>query len=104
MPRDLKAAARQSRDVRHAPQDADLHPLADPTGDEFVDKLRTLGALEPGSAAFSAQHLVGSMAPEAVIEVMGPVGPEGIGITHTLDGVTGTLLSDTPTLLPWGQD
>jgi len=98
VPDDPKQAAHDARDVRYAPQDAPLHALAGDTGDPFVDKLRSLGAMEPGSAEFSQSHLVGSMAPEEVIEVMGPVGAEGIGVTHRLDGKTGEVI-DTPRTL-----
>jgi len=59
--------------------------------------------MEPGSAAFSQTHLVGSMAPEAVIEQMGPIGPEGFGIIRRVDGVTGEII-DTPRIyLPGGD-
>lgn len=34
-------------------------------------------------------NLVGSMAPEEVIEVQGPQGPEGFGTIARLDGRTG---------------
>jgi len=95
VPGDLKAAASQARDVRYAAPDADLHPLVQDTGDAFVDNLRRLAQIEPGSAQFSQEHLVGSMAPEEVIEVMGHVGAEGLGITHRLDGKTGEVI-DTP--------
>jgi hypothetical protein len=95
---DITQAARTARDVRYAQPDSDLHPLSEPTGDEFLDHLADLDRMEPGSAAFSAQHLVGSMAPEEVIEVMGPLDAEGIGITHRLDGVTGEVI-DTPKTL-----
>lgn len=76
---DLAKAARTARDVRHARPDAEIHPLTEPTDDPFVDKLRQLGSAEPGSAEFMQAHLVGSMAPEEVIEVWGPRGPEGFG-------------------------
>jgi hypothetical protein len=95
---DLKKAAADARAVRYASKDADLHPLPEDTGDEFIDKLRHLGNMEPGSAEFSAQHLVGSMAPEEVMEVMGHVGSEGIGVTHVLDGKTGEVIA-TPNKL-----
>lgn len=86
---DLRSAAARSRDVRYAGPDAPLHPLTEPTDDPFVDKLRQLDSAEPGSAEFMQAHLVGSMAPEEVIEVQGPVGPEGFGTIKRLDGKTG---------------
>jgi hypothetical protein len=59
--------------------------------------------MEPGSAAFSQAHLVGSMAPEAVIEQLGPIGPEGFGIVRRVDSVTGVEI-DTPRIyLPGGD-
>lgn len=96
---DLKKAAHDAREVRYAPEDADIHPLAHDTGDEFIDRLRHLGSMEPGSAEFNAQHLVGSMAPEEVIEVMGHVGGEGLGVTHVLDGKTGEIVARPNTLI-----
>jgi hypothetical protein len=95
---DITQAARTARDVRYAGSDAPLHPLQDPTGDEFLDRLADLGRVEPGSAAFSEMHMVGSMAPEEVIEVMGHVESEGLGITHVLDGKTGEVIA-TPNRL-----
>jgi len=75
----------------------------DDTGDEFVDHLRDLGCMEPGSAAFSQAHLVGSMAPETVIEQLGPLGPEGFGITRRLNGVTGEVIDQPKIYLPGGE-
>lgn len=90
---DIQQAARTARDVRYAGPDAEIHPVTEPTGDELVDRLAHLGSIEPGSAEFSAQHLVGSMAPEEVMEVMGHVKAEGLGITHVLDGKTGEVIA-----------
>jgi hypothetical protein len=95
---DITQAARTARDVRYAGSDAPLHPLTELTQDPLIDRLAELGRVEPGSAAFSEMHMVGTMAPEAVIEVMGHVGAEGLGITHRLDGVTGEVI-DTPNTL-----
>ncbi|HEY1295463.1 MAG TPA: hypothetical protein VGJ60_20485 [Chloroflexota bacterium] len=98
-----RKAAQKARTARHADQDAHIHRSLGGTGDAHIDHLAELGSMEPGSAEFRAKHLVGSMAPEEVIEVMGPIGPEGFGITRRLDGVTGELL-DTPRIyLPGGS-
>lgn len=98
-----RKAAQKSRNVRYANDDAHLHPSRGGTGDEHIDHLAELGAMEPGSAEFSAKHLVGSMAPEKVIEQLGPVGPEGFGIIRRVDGVTGVEI-DTPKIyLPEGS-
>lgn len=96
---DLRRAAQIARNVRYATQEADLHPLVESTGDDFVDHLRDLGQLEPGSAAFSERHLVGSMAPETVIEQLGPIGPEGFGIVRRTTN-TGEILDQPRIYLP----
>jgi hypothetical protein len=44
---------------------------------------------QPGTAAFTATHLVGSSAPEPVIERYGAVGAEGFGPVELIDGRTG---------------
>jgi hypothetical protein len=98
-----RAAAKQSREVRHASEDADLHISRGGTGDAHIDHLADLGAMEPGSAAFNSMHLVGSAAPEPIIEQMGPLGSEGFGIIRRVDGVTGVEI-DTPRIyLPGGD-
>ena len=98
-----RAAARRSRDVRYANDVADIHMSRGGTGDVHVDHLAELGSLEPGSAQFNATHLVGSAAPEPVIEQLGPIGPEGFGIIRRVDGVTGVEI-DTPKIyLPGGD-
>ena len=90
-----RKAAQKARDVRHAGDDAHLHLSRGDTGDAHIDHLAELGAMEPGSAAFNQRHLVGSMAPETVIEQLGPIGPEGFGITRRVNAITGVEI-DTP--------
>ena len=98
-----RAAAHKARDVRYASDEAHIHMSRGGTGDAHVDHLAELGSVEPGSAAFMSQHLVGSAAPEPVIEQLGPIGPEGFGIVRRVDGVTGAEI-DTPRIyLPGGD-
>ena len=98
-----RKAAQKARNARHAAQDAHIHRSLGGTDDEHINHLAELGAMEPGSAAFSQRHLVGSMAPETVIEQLGPIGPEGFGVIRRIDSATGELI-DTPRIyLPGGD-
>jgi len=92
---DYRAAARAARETRHADDEAHLHPSRGGTGDAHVDHLAELGTIESGSAEWRAKYLVGSAAPEPVIEHIGPIGPEGFGVIRRVDGVTGAEI-DTP--------
>jgi hypothetical protein len=83
---------RQLHDTYHAPETADIHaaingPLRtpdNPHGLTFVFKDH-----QPGTAEFSRQHLVGSSAPEPIIERMDAIGAEDFGPVELLDGRTG---------------
>lgn len=44
---------------------------------------------QPGSAGFARAHLVGSSAPEPIIERIGPIGTEDFGPVELIDGRTG---------------
>ena len=74
------AFVRRLHDVYHAPPDAPVHMA--PSGHAFQDA-------QPGTAAFTEAHLVGSSAPERTIERWDGIGPEGMGPVEILDGATG---------------
>ena len=72
---------RRLHDVYHAPPDAAVHQS--PGGHElFIDR-------QPGTADFARGHLVGSAAPEPIIERLGGIGAEGFGPVELIDGRTG---------------
>lgn len=72
---------RRLHDVYHAGPDEHLH-LAPPREGLYQDA-------QPGTAAFAESHLVGSSAPERIIERWDGIGPEGMGPVEILDGPTG---------------
>src|SRR5262245_6943921 len=72
--------SRGRHDVYHAWPDEHLHQATH--GQVFSDA-------QPGTAAHSAAHLVGSSAPEPTIERWDGIGPEGMGPVEILDGRTG---------------
>jgi hypothetical protein len=69
---------RRLHEVYHAAPDAEMH--LSPHG---------YRSPQPGTAEFSAERLVGSAAPEPVMERWDGVGPEGFGPVEILDGRTG---------------
>lgn len=83
---------RATHDVYHAPPEAPIHeaihgPVRTPDSDagfRFLYK-----DAQPGTAAFSAKHLVGSSAPEPIIERMDGIGVEDFGPVELIDGRTG---------------
>lgn len=70
---------RRLHDTYHAGPDAPLH-LSD----------HAYRSPQPGTPQFNAERLVGSAAPEPIIERWDGVGPEGFGPVEILDGRTGT--------------
>jgi len=83
---------RAAHDAYHAPIEADIHeavhgPIRTPTSDAGFKFL--FRDAQPGTAEFARAHLVGSAAPEPIIERMGPVGAEDFGTVELLDGSTG---------------
>jgi len=89
---DSNPLQRAAHDAYHAPVEADIHeaisgPIRTPESDagfRFLFKDH-----QPGTAGFSRAHLVGSAAPEPIIERMGPIGAEDFGAVELLDGRTG---------------
>lgn len=81
-----------THDAYHAPVEADIHeavhgPVRTPESDagfRFLYKDH-----QPGTAAFNAKHLVGSAAPEPIIERMDGIGVEDFGPVELIDGRTG---------------
>jgi hypothetical protein len=72
---------RRLHDVYHAGPEEHLHP-APPREGQYQDA-------QPGTAAFTQTHLVGSSAPEPHIERWDGFGAEGMGPVEILDGRTG---------------
>ena len=93
---DSNPLQRAAHDAYHAPPEADIHeaisgPIRTPESDagfRFLFKDH-----QPGTAGFSRAHLVGSAAPEPIIERMGPIGAEDFGPVELLDGRTGEPLA-----------
>lgn len=71
---------RRLHDTYHAAPDADIHMA--PPGPVVQQP-------QPGTADFMHQRLVGSSAPERVIERWDATGPEGFGPVELLDSRTG---------------
>jgi hypothetical protein len=78
---DSEELVRRLHDVYHAPPEADLHQSTGGHG-LFIDQ-------QPGSAAFTQRHLVGTAAPEPLIERYGGIGAEDFGPVELIDGRTG---------------
>lgn len=81
-----------THDAYHAPETADIHeavygPIRTPDSDAGLRFL--FKDAQPGTAAFSRQHLVGSAAPEPVIERMDGIDAEDFGPVELIDGRTG---------------
>jgi hypothetical protein len=84
---------RKLHNVYHASPDADIHeaihgPVRTPDRADSGE-LRLFRDAQPGTAEHTRLHLVGSAAPEPLIEVYGPIGPEDFGPVKILDGRTG---------------
>src|SRR5262245_38141183 len=79
--REANDLLRRLHEVYHAPPDADLHPASAASG--------AYQQPQPGTPEFFAERLVGSAAPEPLIERWDGVGPEGFGPVEVLDGRTG---------------
>jgi len=81
-----------AHDAYHASESADIHAATsgpirtpdNPHGLTFLFK-----DAQPGSAEFARAHLVGSAAPEAIIERYDGIGTEDFGPVELLDGRTG---------------
>ena len=69
---------RRLHDVYHAGPEADLHP-----------SVHAYRSPQPGTVEFSAERLVGSAAPEPIMERWDGFGPEGFGPVEIMDGRTG---------------
>jgi hypothetical protein len=81
-----------THDSYHAPPEADIHaavngPVRTPANDVGLKFL--FRDHQPGTADFAAKHLVGSAAPEPIIERMDAIGPEDFGPVELLDGRSG---------------
>ena len=72
---------RRLHDALAAPQEADLHQSPGGHG-LYLDA-------QPGTADFNRSHLVGSAAPEPLIERYEGIGVEDFGPVQLLDGRTG---------------
>jgi hypothetical protein len=72
---------RRMHDALAAPPDGDLHQSPGGNG-LFIDA-------KPGTAEFARSHLVGSAAPEPVMERFDGIGVEDFGPVELLDGRTG---------------
>jgi hypothetical protein len=87
--RKLRQAA---HDAHHASVEASIHAAVhgpirtpeNPRGLTFLFK-----DAQPGSAEFTRAHLVGSSAPEPIIERLDGIGREDFGTVELLDGRTG---------------
>lgn len=79
-----KKLAKLAQEVRHAEQGADIRRALPEEFDDgsIEERLARLG--ETHIAQQMRRRLVGSQAPEPVIEVVGPKGPEGGAVTHRL--------------------
>lgn len=81
-----------AHDAYHALPEAPIHeavsgPVRTPGNDagfRFLFK-----DAQPGSAEWARAHLVGSSAPEPIIERMDAIGPEDFGPVELIDGRTG---------------
>ena len=85
-----------AHDAYHADPTADIHaavngPIRTP-GDDAGFKFLFKDA-QPGSAEWARAHLVGSAAPEAIIERYDGIGTEDFGPVELLDGRTGQKLA-----------
>lgn len=81
-----------THDVYHAPPEAPIHealhgPVRTPANDVGLRFL--FRDDQPGTASFTRAHLLGSAAPEPIIERMGGVGAEDFGTVELIDGRTG---------------
>jgi len=87
---------RAAHDAYHASIEADIHeavsgPIRTPESDagfRFLFKDH-----QPGTAGFARAHLVGSAAPEPIIERYDGIGAEDFGPVELLDGQTGEKLA-----------
>jgi hypothetical protein len=72
---------RRLHDTYHAHDNADVHQSPGGHG-LFIDR-------QPGASGFGGDHLVGSAAPEPIIERYAGIGAEDFGPVELLDGRTG---------------
>jgi len=80
-----RLGVRRMHDAISAPPDSDIHQSPGGNG-LFIDA-------KPGTAEFRAQHLVGSAAPEPVMERWDGVGVEDFGPVELIDGSTGQTIA-----------
>ena|SRR5215472_3303769 len=84
-----------THDAYHAPVEADIHgavhgPIRTPTtrGATFLFRDH-----QPGTAEFARTHLVGSAAPEPIMERYDGIGAENFGPVELIDGTTGKTIA-----------
>ena len=89
---EARSLLRQLHDTYHAPPEADIHealsgPIRSPGNDAGFKFL--FRDAQPGTAEHTRAHLVGSAAPEPIMERYDGIGVEDFGPVELIDGRTG---------------